>query len=267
MEYLFLHNLLHTILWLLLLCTTYSEKMQTYNLDIDKLIPHPPRQLHFVPSSFNRTRICSVEKESDKRYPDKIRYCAEQFGIQQQNYEHSGIQPQNQVVSKIMDILLVFTYKFTNDLVFSSKATDNLVFSSKITSNLVFSSKATSILVFSGKTTSNLVFSSKTASNLLYIQQQSHVQSGIQQQNHVQFWYSAAKPRPIWYSEAKPQPIGHSAPDLNTTDTLFLHLERFGCIYFRFVQLKWAHVMGAGLAWSQVGVFRDHLMISCLYQT
>ena len=131
--------------------------MQTYYLDIE-LIPDPPRQLHFVPSSFNRTRICSAEKEPDKRYPDKIRYCAEK----------SGIQQQNQVVSKIMDILMVFSNKTKSDLVFSSKATSTQVFSRKTTSNLLFSSKTASNLLFSSKATSNLVFSSKTSSNLVF---------------------------------------------------------------------------------------------------
>ena len=70
--------------------------MQTYNLDIDELIPDLLRQLHFVPSSFNRTRICSAEKKNvTKDIPNEIRYCAEQSDIQQQNYEHSGIQSQN----------------------------------------------------------------------------------------------------------------------------------------------------------------------------
>ena len=119
-------------------------------MDIDELIPDPPRQLHFVPSSFNRTQICSAEKECDKRYP---RYAPTDILL---------------FVSKIMDILMVFSNKATSDQVFNSKATDNLVFSNKITSNLVFSSKTASNLVLSSKTASNLVFSSKTATNLAF---------------------------------------------------------------------------------------------------
>ena len=94
--------------------------MQTYNLDIDELILDPQRQLHFVPSSFNRTRICSkLKKNVTKDIPNEIRYCAEQSGI--------------------------FSSKTTYNLVFSSKTVSNLVFSSKATSSLVFSSKATFI--------------------------------------------------------------------------------------------------------------------------
>ena len=119
-------------------------------MDIDELIPDPPRQLHFVPSSFNRTQICSAEKECDKRYP---RYAPTDILL---------------FVSKIMDILMVFSNKATSDQVFNSKATDNLVFSSEATDNLVFSNKITSNLVFSSKTASNLVLSSKTASNLVF---------------------------------------------------------------------------------------------------
>ena len=58
--------------------------MQTYNLDIDELIPDPLRQLHLILYKVALTeREFAVLKNNVQDIPDEIRCCAEQSGIQQ----------------------------------------------------------------------------------------------------------------------------------------------------------------------------------------